>query len=846
MTLKHTPVAIAVSVAILGLSVAHYASAQTATADPSTVDTTTTSSTAKDPKKNLANTQLPQVIVTSSKRPEAAHKVPYNVSVLTEEQLREDNITDAKKLISQSVAIDAPTNSARFADSVTVRGLNISPVNANNLEQFAKSTLAYYMDDTPLPNMGYRIKDVGRVETLLGPQGTLYGAGSLGGTIRFITNKPKLGVTEGRINTSFYQTRNGGLSNDTDAVFNLPVGDNVALRASVARLDEAGFTDRVSNPPWRTGSNAWSTKPDAKQNVYVDDDWQKVTGGRFSALWKLNNDVSLTLAHTTQDQLAHGTSGVSKLPLSIANAKTPAEVAFAWKNPESKCTTNCTYTNSFLAPNAVDDQTVLSRYPEFADRKFRMNSVDLDWNLGFAALHSSTSVFTDSRVGQADYASQGWAYYSGEDGACGSYCDFGTSITSDRSSYMTFDNTYKGLSHETRLTSNKAGAINWIAGFYHTTQEKSLKFSEWVPGMEAYLTSIGSAVALKGGRPGEGYFENLASNYKETAVFGEVGVRATPEWLTTVGGRFFNYQDQVVAQIVDYAGNAAGADRDSTQGANGKSYYKLNTSYQLTPDLLVYGTWSQGFRRGGTNAFRNDGSKIVRPELQSYAPDSTDNKEVGLKGFLFNRQLYLETDVYQIDWKDVQTYRAQTVGGVFPLNGTTNGPNARTQGFEFSSRLRVNENWQVSYSATKSVGTWTGTLVQPLYSNSTSGTRTWSEGGNLGGAPAWKHNVGVRFSTLLNGDYYVSTGLSARYTAERQLDRSDSITENASISKYPAYTLVNGNVSISKGDWDVNLWAQNITNVQAIASNQESGLMGARVMYTTPTTVGASLSYKFK
>ena len=264
------------------------------------------------------------------------------------------------------------------------------------------------------------------------------------------------------------------------------------------------------------------------------------------------------------------------------------------------------------------------------------------------------------------------------------------------------------------------------------------------------------------------------------------------------------------------------------------------------PDVLVYGTWSQGFRRGGTNAFRNDGSKLVRPELQSYAPDSTDNKEVGLKGFLFDRQLYIETDVYQIDWKDVQTYRSQTVGGVFPLNGTTNGPNAKTQGFEFSSRLRVNENWQLSYSATKSIGAWAGTLVQPLYSNSTSGTRTWSEGGNLGGAPTWKHNLGVRFNTVLDGDYYLSAGMSARYTGGVQVDRSDSVAGNQTISLYPEYTLINANVGLSKGDWDLNLWAQNLTNVQAVASNQESGLMGSRVMYTTPTTIGVNLSYRFK
>ncbi len=144
-----------------------------------------------DPKKDRDAQKLEAVIVTATGRAQAASSVPYNVTALSEEALREANITDIKKFIQQSPSINAPANSARFADSVTVRGLNVSPVGANNIEYFTRSTLAYYLDDTPLPNIAYRIKDIARVETLLGPQGTLYGAGSLGGTIRYITNQPE-------------------------------------------------------------------------------------------------------------------------------------------------------------------------------------------------------------------------------------------------------------------------------------------------------------------------------------------------------------------------------------------------------------------------------------------------------------------------------------------------------------------------------------------------------------------------------------------------------------------------------------------------------------------------------
>ena len=326
MNIKKTPIALAVSLALLTQASSLWAADQVVANAPEA------SEAEKNAKLVAKEDALVTITVTASKRAEQAYKVPYNVSAISEETLRRENITDAKKLIADNVSISAPGNSARFTDSVTVRGLNVSAVDGNNIEQFVRSTLAYYLDDTALPFIGYRIKDITRVETLLGPQGTLYGSGSLGGTVRYITNQPKLGKTEARINTGVYQTKNGGLSNDTDVVFNLPLGQNFALRGSLARLDEKGYTDRVSNPPWNTnnGAGTWSSKPDANKNVYEDDDWQKVNGGRVSLLWKITDDLSLTAAHTQQNQLAHGTSGASLTPLGIANANSDAEKLAVW------------------------------------------------------------------------------------------------------------------------------------------------------------------------------------------------------------------------------------------------------------------------------------------------------------------------------------------------------------------------------------------------------------------------------------------------------------------------------------------------------------------------------------
>ncbi|WP_228893325.1 TonB-dependent receptor [Pseudoduganella aquatica] len=795
----------------------------------------------KEARLEKKDEEITQVIVTASKRSELASKVPYNVTAISEDTLRAENITDAKRLISENVSISAPGNGARFTDSVTVRGLNVSPVNANNIEQFVRSTLAYYLDDTALPFMGYRIKDIARVETLLGPQGTLYGSGSLGGTVRYITNQPRLDKTELKLNTSFYQTRNGGVSNDSDIVFNLPMGERFALRGSLARLDEKGYTDRISNPPWNVnnGAGTWTSKPDPKRNVYEDDDWQKVTGGRFALLWKLHRDASLTFAHTQQHQFAHGTSGVSLLPLGIANAATAAEKLAIWNDDRygercgPKGADACPlYSDPFKTPYAVNDHSILSRYEEFSDRHFKLDSADLDLELGFARVHSSTSYFSDSRNGQADYTDKGHVFY---------YLlgDSGAKISSGRSAYMTFDNHYTGLSHETRLASTGDSPLSWIAGLFYTRTSRSLKFSEMMEGLDAYN---GIDRARKGGRVDEGYGENLASKYSESALFGELGYKPAPQWLLTAGGRLFKYDDTARSFIKDYTYDLVDSDKTNTTSASGKSYFKFNASYQFSDNLLAYGTASQGYRRGGVNGFRDFGASKITKAGNEYAPDSTLNKEIGLKGYLFGRRLYIETDLYRIDWHNTQTYRSQDVENGFPINGTANGPDAHTQGFEFSSRLKLNASWSLSYAAATNRGQFDETKTHCLYQNTSgAGCTTWFAGDKLGGGAKWKHNAGVRYSTYFDNGAFFSTSLSGRYVGSVLTNRD---TNGVPAAVFPSYSLFNASAALSKDNWDLSLWVRNLANSDAQVSSQPIGITGARPINAQPRTIGLNLSWQ--
>jgi iron complex outermembrane receptor protein len=755
--------------------------------------------------------KLAPVIVTASKRKEAAHRLPYNVTSIGEQALRDANITDLKSLIKDSMAIEAPQNSARFTDSVTVRGLNVSSVSANNVEWFTRSTLSYYLDDAPLPNIGFRIKDIARVETLLGPQGTLYGGGALGGTVRYITNKPKLGATEGRGSSSFYLPKGASsLSNDTDAVLNLPLGSSAALRVSLARLDDQGYTDRFAGTPSYL-SSAWQPKPNPTQTVYPDDDWHKANTARVSLLWRLSPTIELQLSHGQQSGTAHGTSGAQLVRVpSTANGA------------------------AYRAGLAFDDQTVLSPYPEFTDRDIRITTFDLDWKFpGLGRLHSSTSTYKDDRIGQADYLATGSFFY----GDLG-YSRFrlGSSSWAGNTAFITYANRYAGTLHETRFVS-EPGPVSWIAGLFAADQERSQAFSEWMPGLEPLKTPG------RGGKD-EGYFENQASRYKETALFGELNWQATEKLKLTAGARLFAYKDAIDTQVEDYAFDLVTGNVKATEKDSGQSYFKLNAAYQLNDDLLAYATFSQGFRRGGANGFRGAGGAQVAAELKGYKADSTDNLELGVKGFLADRKVYLQANVYQITWKDPQTYFSQDING-FPVWGTTNGPKALSRGLEVQGRWKMTPALELAFASTYAAAEWDATKTVCLYANGTE-CRTYTKGGELGGTAPWKHMLNARWNGEVEG-HAVWLAAGARRVSEKSSDRGDDPADQP--FQYKSYTTLRASAGVGKGDWDFSVWIDNLSNNRELVSFQGTSAVatrvGLRAIYLQPRTVGFNASYRF-
>jgi iron complex outermembrane recepter protein len=771
--------------------------------------------------------------VTASGRATTAQNLPMNITAMGSEELRKKNISDIKDLIADSVAISAPGNSNRFAESVTVRGLNVANVNANNLERFATSTLAYYLDSVPLPNIAYRIKDVERVETLLGPQGTLYGGGSLGGTVRYITNKPQFNEFSADFNTNIYQVKKGSLSHDSDLVINSPLTDALALRVSLAKLDDGGFTDRIVNPVWLSEENKFNGTPSSSKELYKDDDWEDTTSARIQLNWQINDDASINFSHINQSQLAHGTRGASRWDVDEACA--------------AQGSATCNYTVQ-TAPLQVDEYTLQSVHEEYSDRDFTLNSVELEWDLGFANLTSSISSYEDTRIGQGDYLYEGFFYYS-----VLAYLPSVAFGNTNESGFVSYDNSYKGVTQETRLTSNSNSDLSWILGIFTTKQEKSLKFWERFKGLDDAMVADYGGFDPRIEYPNRkfidtGYDEDIASDYSEQALYGELSYQLSPAWTVTGGARLFKYKDTAFKSINDYTGYL-GIDEGESKDEDTQSIFKFNTSYNFSDNSLVYFTVSQGFRRGGTNGFRPDGDLKVATSTQNFAPDTTTNKELGVKTSLFDNQLYLQLAAYQIDWHDTQTYYSQSLLG-FPLNGTVNGPDAETQGFELDLRYNINENFTVRASYATSDAEFAETAEVCLFEDNSS-CRTWVKGDKLGGTPDDRKNLSINYTTeIMTG--VLSADLSMRFVGDQQSARQDSLLLDdgtVELDKpyvFKGYQTANLSMNYSQDSWTVGLYVDNLTDELGETSYQRvGGEWGYKSIYIQPRTLGVTFSYNY-
>lgn len=768
---------------------------------------------------------LDEVIVTANRRAQDVTTIPYNISALGAQQLERAGVTNFESLASQVPNLSLNSVGARSigAQRPVIRGLNASASNRNGQAQ-EQAPVATYIGNVPSPAGLFPIDDVERIEVLRGPQGTLYGAGALGGAVRIIAAEPKLGRYEGALTVSA-----GKLSRSADAdysiggLINLPLGDTLALRLSATHQREAGFVDKLGvfvregnhlSPPVlaRPGDVAGSS---AVTKTIKDANWSRANSARLSVKWAPTDKLDIQAAYNIAE--FRGEGGPVDNP--------------AYGGGPDPLDPRRTYP-------ALNEYEVVLRGDEPFKRGSQMASLDVSYDAGFATVSTTTSLtktrgqnVVDGTYGILSLPAAFRPYYTG-DPANPRFASINNWV--DESKVFT---------QEVRAVSQSDGPVQYVVGAYYQREERNDTWFIYIPGTPAQARASGGLPVFAG--PGDQSLALAGDNtFTDKAVFGELTWQITDAWQVTGGVRLFR---QEFERAIDFRIPLFGIATTNSNKTNVKdSIFKLNTSYEYTDGHQAYATFSQGFRRGGANSFATSGIIGEPASLLDYTPDTVDNFEVGLKGRFANGFRYT-ADVFLDDWNRPQIGIFTPVN-VWPL--VVNGRKARSKGVELELSGDLTEQLAFTLGYAYADAKLTEDFCLPVGDGGggviACGVRG-TKGTRLPGSPKHSASANVAYTMeLANGD---SLDLSAN-ASYRGAVYNSLPAFNISNPKIKGFWTINANAAWNRGPWQASVYVRNLLNERnVLAVNlRESAFLGNiddLTYVTRPRSFGAQLRYRW-
>ena len=820
--------------------------------------------------------EIQEITVTAQRRTENMQDVPITIQALTGDALKELSVTTFDDFIKYLPNV-TQNGFGPGQSNIYMRGLSLG-TNAN-VGPGTGATLpnvAVYLDDQAVSFPGHNLDvyaaDIERIEVLEGPQGTLFGSGAEAGVLRYITNKPKLDVTEGIVNAGYSYTAHGDPNSSADATLNLPlIADTLALRAVIYDESRGGYINNVPGTFARSGSDLGihdfnnglvpTNSVVINNNNTVGRAQNPVTykGIRLSGLAKVDDDWSALLTQSYQQMDAQGVF---------------------YEMPYGSEGTTFTPAGQPIGTRPLPNLSVTTFNPAYNKDKFENTSLTVSDKLGkLKGVYSGTYLVRNLET-TADYTNYARGVYgsyyqcaglspkSAAAGAC--YSPSAIWKDAEKSTHQT---------HEIRLSTPDEWRMRGIAGAYY---EKFVITDEtqWLyktvpscsaavdancfnnPGFvpDAFTTnpSIGDNTA---------YVWSVLRTVAQKAVFGSMDVDIIPKALTlTLGTRYYHFNEQEIGQASGSFGCKQSAPTAyfgpclnsvinlNTDQPNSVKYTgfksRANLSFKPTDDTLLYYTWSQGFRPGGFNLASYsvglvDGvASFITPKV--YAPDSLTNNEIGFKSLWLNRRVELNGAVYNEDWKQVQTFFFDPQSGLSTHAFTTNGPVYQVRGGELQLVLRIAEGLSVqgASSYNKSKLTNSPALINNNPASATFGTplNIVSPYGGLGSpladSPLHEWNIRLRDEFALS-DYKAFWQIGAQHIG-------DSLSSTGYISAYdqPGYTTYDASVGAGRDAWGVQIFGQNLTSVNASLTTA-SGQFVKTETVIRPRVVGVKISYKF-
>jgi iron complex outermembrane recepter protein len=722
---------------------------------------------------------LQEVVVTATKRPTKLLDTPISMTVLTSgtlEAVNADSFGDVTRLIPGLSAIDSGPGQKRYA----LRGLQ-SP---------GEPEVALYYDEIPIQGLpgnsldtgddqpDFKLWDVDRIEVLRGPQGTLYGDGSMGGAIRIISKRPELDKLEAASQAVGGITDGGGPSWRLNEMVNIPVLENrLAVRLTGYFDREGGWIDE----PYTPGTNV-------AQFTGKGLNWEHTWGGRASLEFRASENWTITGIAYYQN-LHTGNS--SETYPAYATPSNPyvakAFIRTPWNDESQMFNLISTYQLGWA------DFVVTGSYQK---RVADLNLATTRTNLSLFGCTLAT-----------------W------EKTC-----FGPPIVpADSLGHESVSAT----SGEARLVSKGTGPFAWTIGSFiqnATTKREGTVATTNSAGYIAYDPTTGAPADLIFARNNEDAFD-------QHAVFGEGTYEVLPSLKATVGLRWFDSyrsdQQSIVHQFSPTQPLGPEPFQDFSENA---LYKKLELSYALNPDALLYVDASQGFRSGGPNY--PGGFTTTAPP---YGPDSIWDYELGWKLALVNRTVTWTGALFRINWSDIQQLVPQAL-----FSYIINAGDARSDGFETQIDASVFHGLELGVGATFNNAHLIG--AQPLSSNPSA---QLAEGDRLGGVPEWTTNANMSYSRPISS----SLSWTARADYTYQTSRPSVVAKGS-----PAYFIVSAggltglHLSVqNERSWTVSLHLENLfdryvpLSGKALDGNLVDSISAAR-----PRTISLSALKRFQ
>ena len=775
----------------------------------------------------MAENVLEEIIVTATKQSENLQDVPLAVTALSEANLDELNIANFDDYIRYLPGVNS-AGRGPGQSSIFIRGMATDSSDQTSIEIGAPvPNVALYLDEQPVSSGGRNLDlyaaDIARVEVLPGPQGTLFGASSMAGTIRLITNKPVYNEFQTGFKASVATTKSGDLSNSVEAYMNWPViDDKLAIRGVFYNAVQGGYIDNVYGENAYTADDVGFPEDGADSTVvnnlpFVKENFNDAvyTGARVSLQYAINDDWELLGQYMVQTLDVDGVFDHS--PEEIADIQ-----------------------DVQAGSRVVGDLMVQRFFPDWLDDEFQQFSLTVNGRLGALDLVYAGS-YLDREVNNSfDYS--GYTQI----GTYGYYyiCQPSYTLCGDPTQGVIAYIQNERTTHELRLSSSEGERVNFVAGLFFDDIKTTVDTNFYVAGTTGFFAPnrplAGSTISNPDYRdPGITFINDAVREEQQFALFGEVTFDITDKLSLTGGARYYDIESSLRGSS-SFA-NPCNMDLplpcDSSQdGEGGRNYdviladdlplkesdtiFKGTIAYQQSDDMLFFLTYSEGFRPGGFNR--------VEGVPTTYLSDEATNYEFGWKSTLFDGSVRFNGSIYRIDWDGLQV--GITDFDISVITFTSNAADAEITGFEGDLTWLATEN--LTLAAAWSLND-TEMVRVPQGVSDIAGV-----GSRLALAPDLQYHLSARYEWP-ESKLAPSAQVVYAYTSDQY---SSIVVDNRFLQQ--SYNTLDAAFGLHVNNWSVELFGENLTDerAQLFINSLDTDL---RITTNRPRTFGVKVRYDY-